>query len=66
MKRGLSCLVALLLPASAHAHGISPAIKGFYAGGMMVLNGPEDLLQWVALGTFAPPPAHEQRLLAGG
>jgi hydrogenase/urease accessory protein HupE len=53
MKRGLFCLVALLLPAAAHAHGISPAIKGFYAGGMMVLNGPEDLLQWVALGTFA-------------
>jgi hydrogenase/urease accessory protein HupE len=53
MKRGLFCLVALLLPAAAHAHGISPAIKGFYAGGMMVLNGPEDLLQWVALGAFA-------------
>jgi hydrogenase/urease accessory protein HupE len=53
MKRGLLCLVALLLPAAAHAHGISPAIKGFYAGGMMVLNGPEDLLQWVALSAFA-------------
>ena len=52
-KRGLCCLVALLLPAAAHAHDISPAIKGFYAGGMMVLNGPEDLLQWVALGAFA-------------
>jgi hydrogenase/urease accessory protein HupE len=53
MKRGLFCLVALLLPVAAHAHGISLAIKGFYAGGMMVLNGPEDLLQWVALGAFA-------------
>jgi urease accessory protein len=53
MTRGLLCLVALLLPAAAHAHSISPAIKGFYAGGMMVLNGPEDLVQWVALGAFA-------------
>jgi hydrogenase/urease accessory protein HupE len=53
MKRGLLCLVALLLPAAAHAHGISPAIKGFYAGGMIVLNGPEDLLQWIALSAFA-------------
>jgi hydrogenase/urease accessory protein HupE len=53
MKRGLFCLVPLLLPAVAHAHGISPAIKGFYAGGMMVLNGPEDLLQWIALSAFA-------------
>jgi hydrogenase/urease accessory protein HupE len=53
MKRSLLCLVALLLPAAAHAHGISPAIKGFYAGGMIVLNGPEDLLQWIALSAFA-------------
>jgi hydrogenase/urease accessory protein HupE len=53
MKRSLLCLVPLLLPAVAHAHGISPAIKGFYAGGMMVLNGPEDLLQWIALSAFA-------------
>lgn len=53
MKRSLLCVVALLLPAAAHAHGISPAIKGFYAGGMIVLNGPEDLLQWIALSAFA-------------
>ena len=53
MNRGVLCLVALLLPAAAHAHGVSPAIKGFYAGGAMVLLGPEDLLQLVALSAFA-------------
>jgi hydrogenase/urease accessory protein HupE len=52
MKR-LPYLAALLVPVAAQAHGISPAIGGFYAGGTLVLIGPEDLLQWVALGVFA-------------
>jgi len=60
VRRGLLCLVALLLPAAAHAHGVSPAISGFYAGGMTVLIGPEDLLQWVALGAFAAVHPPEQ------
>jgi hydrogenase/urease accessory protein HupE len=60
MKRSLLGLVPLLLPATAHAHGISPAIKGFYAGGMIVLNGPEDLLQWIALSAFAATHPPEQ------
>lgn len=52
-------LAALLIPGAAAAHGVSPAISGFYAGGMTVLIGPEDLLQWVALCAFAAihPPA---------
>lgn len=45
--------VMLLSTAEAQAHGISPAISGFYAGGLMVLMGPEDMLQWIALCAFA-------------
>jgi hydrogenase/urease accessory protein HupE len=57
--RLLLCLAWLLSPVAAHAHGVSPAISGFYAGGLTVLAGPEDLLQWVALCAFAAlhPPA---------
>ncbi len=45
--------VMLLSTAGAQAHGISPAISGFYAGGLLVLMGPDDVLQWIALCAFA-------------
>jgi len=51
---GLALGLAALLPAAgAQAHGISPAISGFYAGGLLVLMGPDDVLQWIALCAFA-------------
>jgi len=50
---GLALIFAALLPAGAYAHGISPAISGFYAGGLLVLMGPDDVLQWIALCAFA-------------
>ena len=45
--------LAVLTPAEAAAHGLSPAISGFYAGGLMVLVSPDDVLQWIALCAFA-------------
>lgn len=60
MKRGLPYLAALLVPVAAQAHGISPAIGGFYVGGMLVLVGPQDMPQWVALGVFAAAHPPEQ------
>lgn len=53
MKYAPLGLLPALLPASALAHGVSPAISGFYAGGLLILAGPEDLLQWLALGAVA-------------
>ncbi len=50
---GLVLAVAALAPAAAAAHGVSPAISGFYAGGLMVLMSPDDVLQWIALCAFA-------------
>ncbi len=50
---GLAFGPAALVPAGAAAHGLSPAISGFYAGGLMVLVGPDDVLQWIALCALA-------------
>jgi len=51
---GLALGLAALLPtAGAYAHGLSPAISGVYAGGLMVLMAPDDVLQWIALCAFA-------------
>ena len=52
--------LATLLPAAAAAHGLSPAISGFYAGGLMVLVSPDDVLQWIALCAFAATYAPNQ------
>ena len=50
---GLALAVAALAPAGAAAHGLSPAISSFYAGGLMVLVNPDDVLQLLALCAFA-------------
>lgn len=50
---GLALGFAVLPAVGASAHGLSPAISGFYAGGLMVLVTPDDVLQWIALCTFA-------------
>jgi len=50
---GLALGLAALMPTGAAAHGLSPAISGFYAGGLMVLVSPDDVLQWIALCAFA-------------
>jgi len=53
LKAGLALGFAVLPTVGASAHGVSPAISGFYAGGLMVLAGPDDALQWIALCAFA-------------
>ena len=50
---GLALCALLLPPGEASAHGVSPAISGFYAGSLMVLAGPDDVLQWISLCAFA-------------
>jgi len=71
LAAGLALGVLVLRPAVASAHGVSPAISGFYAGGLAVLGGPDDVLQWIALCAFAATHAPNRagwvaEALAGG